>query len=229
MTNPSTTRLRRALLSLASLAALALGGCRQSSPYDLCFTSADCPINLTCQTVGTGDRICTRACSATDVCPADAQGDASTCVSFDGGSNATCWESCVLGSTDRADSCSSGFTCTDVDAGPAVAAICIPTRRAGARPYASCTVAAGCAGGTECFSVSSTGARMCTRSCNSEADCPTDAFGTSARCISFDGGANFECFQACNISAGGSECEGSFGCFDRDASGSTFPPICLPR
>jgi len=214
--------LHRALFASSILATLALGGCQQSSPYDFCFTSSDCPAAFTCQVVGSGDRICTAICTGTGNCPADSRGRAATCVSFDGGANATCWESCNLGSP----ACASGFVCSDVGG----AQICMPTRVvATAVPYASCNAGQSCTGGTDCISITAAGDRTCTRSCNGVGDCPRDAFGADARCLSFNDGGSFQCFQACNISAGGSECEGGYGCFDSDSSGTSFPPICLPR
>ena len=216
--------LHRALVTSSILAALALGGCRQSSPYDFCFTSSDCPSGFDCQVVGSGDRICTATCTTMASCPADARGRAAECVSFDGGANSTCWQSCS-----GSGSCPSGFACTGVGT-PVAANICLPTRvTATAPPYASCNGGRSCLGGTDCFSITAAGDSMCTRNCNSTADCPTDAFGTQARCLSFNGGSSFQCFQACNISAGGSECEGAYDCFDADSSGVSFPPICLPR
>lgn len=98
-----------------------------------------------------------------------------------------------------------------------------------APPYASCTADQSCLGGTDCFTVTAAGEGMCTRACNSTLDCPRDAFGDSARCLSFNGGRSSHCFQACNPSAGFRECEGVYGCFEGDTAGVPFPPICLPR
>jgi hypothetical protein len=96
-------------------------------------------------------------------------------------------------------------------------------------PYAFCTADQSCLGGTDCFTVTAAGEGMCTRACNSTLDCPRDAFGDSARCLSFDSGRSSYCFQACNPSAGFRQCEGVYECFDSDSSGLSFPPICLPR
>lgn len=100
---------------------------------------------------------------------------------------------------------------------------CLPRR-----PYDACSVNADCPGGTTCQQITAMGDRICTTSCATPANCPLDRYGTSARCISFDGGSNFSCWQACAAGAGGGECPAGYGCFTEDATGRVFDPICLP-
>lgn len=100
---------------------------------------------------------------------------------------------------------------------------CLPRRS-----YDACTVNADCPAGTTCQEITAMGDRICTSSCTTVADCPLDRYGTNGRCMSFDGGSSFSCWQACAAGGGGSECPFRYGCFTSDATGRTFDPICLP-
>ena len=100
---------------------------------------------------------------------------------------------------------------------------CLPRRA-----YDSCSVNADCPTGTTCQQITAMGDRICTASCTTANDCPVDRYGSSARCMSFDGGSSFSCWQACAAGGGGSECPFRYGCFTSDATGRTFDPICLP-
>lgn len=91
------------------------------------------------------------------------------------------------------------------------------------RAYEPCSVNADCPGGTECLVITTDRDRMCTAGCTSDATCPLDRFGTNGRCLSFNDGADFTCWQACSLGAGGSECPFGYDCFDVDGI-----PICLP-
>ncbi|MCS6857562.1 MAG: hypothetical protein NZM37_07620 [Sandaracinaceae bacterium] len=99
-------------------------------------------------------------------------------------------------------------------------------------PYFPCTSDAECPLGTSCLRITEDGHRMCTSLCSSTGgsrDCFFDVNGLEPRCMSFDGGRTFSCWQACDPALGGIECPPSYGCFERDRTGRTFPPICLPR
>lgn len=96
------------------------------------------------------------------------------------------------------------------------------------RAYDPCSVNADCPATTSCQLITAMGDRMCTTSCNSTSDCPLDRFGSSARCLSFNGGDSFSCWQACAAGGSGSECPFGYDCFTSDGSGATFDPICLP-
>lgn len=104
----------------------------------------------------------------------------------------------------------------------ALATGCLPRRA-----YDTCSVAADCPVGTTCQTITTASDRICTTSCTTDESCPADRYGSSGRCLSFDGGANFSCWQACRL-GDGSECPLGYDCFDSDATGATFPPICLP-
>ncbi len=228
MTNLAHSTLRLAL-TFSGLAAFALlGGCLQPRAYDPCRVNADCPPSTQClEITADGDRMCTTSCTTDASCPNDRYGDDGRCLSFNGGANFSCWQACAIG---RGSECPFGYDCFDTDGVSSFPPICLPSRAPTAtqRPYESCSTTADCLGGTQCLSINARGDRMCTDSCATASSCPADRFGTAARCLSFDGGGVFTCWQACNIAAGGSECAAGFGCFDTDGV-SSFPPICLPR
>jgi hypothetical protein len=99
---------------------------------------------------------------------------------------------------------------------------------AGIPPYFECSTSSECDLGLGCFNISTDGAsrNMCTTSCSTASDCPSDVMaGGRGDCISFDGGGSFTCFHACATSG---DCPTGFACKSRLADGTTFPPICLP-
>ncbi|MFO0711034.1 MAG: hypothetical protein U0353_14400 [Sandaracinus sp.] len=99
---------------------------------------------------------------------------------------------------------------------------CLPRRA-----YDTCSVSADCPGTTQCLEITTAHDRICTTACTTDGSCPLDRYGTSGRCLSFDG-VNSSCWQACAAGGGGSECPFGFDCFTSDGAGRTFPPICLP-
>jgi hypothetical protein len=218
-------------LTVSSLGALLFAsGCLPRRAYDPCVVNADCPAGTQCLTItADSDRICTSSCSTDTSCPLDRFGSNGRCISFDGGSNFSCWQACALGG--GGSECPVGYDCFDSDAtGRTFPPICLPSRGSSAtqRPYETCTSTAQCLAATQCLGITARGDSICTDFCTTDSSCPADRFGSAARCMSFDGGGTFSCFQACNLSAGGSECPSGFGCFDNDGT-SSFPPICLPR
>jgi len=70
------------------------------------------------------------------------------------------------------------------------------------RAYDPCRVNADCPPSTQCLEITADGDRMCTTSCTTDASCPNDRYGDDGRCLSFNGGANFSCWQACAIGRG---------------------------
>ncbi len=225
----SHPRLARALVTSLFLSALATG-CLPRRAYDPCVVNADCPATTQCLTItADSDRICTTSCTTDASCPNDRFGTDGRCISFDSGANFTCWQGCALGG--GGSECPVGYDCFDQDAtGRTFPPICLPSRgpSASQRAYEPCTSTSQCLGGLSCVSINTSGDSMCTDFCTTDSSCALDRFGSSARCLSFDGGGVFSCFQACNVSAGGSECPGGYGCFDTDGV-SSFPPICLPN
>lgn len=231
MTHRLASSSIRFLVALATLGtASVLGGCRPIRAYEPCSVNADCPAGTQCLEITTDrDRMCTSGCTTDASCPVDRFGTNGRCLSFNGGRDFSCWQACSLGA--GGSECPFGYDCFDNDGVSSFPPICLPDRTGPTptqRPYASCTSTAQCLDATTCLSVNTRGDRMCTDSCTIDASCPRDRFGTQARCLSFDGGANFTCWQACNLSAGGTECEAGFACFDNDGV-TSFPPICLPR
>jgi hypothetical protein len=91
----------------------------------------------------------------------------------------------------------------------------------GSQTYETCGTTSDCASSLDsCFTVTTTEARsMCTRACATDLDCPG-----SGRCMSFDAGRTFLCFEGCATSA---QCEPGWSCFD-SYGGTFFSPICLP-
>jgi hypothetical protein len=172
--------------------------------------------------------MCTSGCTTDATCPLDRFGTNGRCLSFNGGRDFSCWQACRIGGGGSEGPF--GYDCFDNDGTTSFPPICLPGTATPAptqRPYESCTTSAQCLGGTTCLRINARGDRMCTDSCTTDASCPRDRFGALARCLSFDGGRNFTCWQACNLSAG-SECAVGYDCFDTDGV-SSFPPICLPR
>ncbi len=108
-----------------------------------------------------------------------------------------------------------------IGAGAFLVTGCLPPRA-----YDPCSVNADCPAGTTCQQITAMGDRMCTAACSpTSGSCPVDYYGIVGQCISFDGGANFSCWQSCSSSV---DCPAGYGCFTSDATGRTFPPICLP-
>jgi hypothetical protein len=104
-----------------------------------------------------------------------------------------------------------------------------------APPYDVCVTNADCTAAVDgCATVAvdyvdyrATGG-ICTDNCDSSVDCPYDGRGIQGACLSFDGGANFVCFERC---VSDFDCPGGFSCQDRTWTGtaySYFEPICLP-
>lgn len=203
--------------------ALLATGCVPPRAYDPCGTDTDCPAGTTCERITTsGDRICTTACSSTVGCPTDYYGIVGTCLSFDGGANSTCWQTC---SSDY--DCAVGYACLTEDAaGRTFPPICLPSRGSYATrdAYQTCTSSSQCLGGLSCVGINSSA--MCTSGCYDSSDCSSDVYGYAAECISF-GGSGFTCFQSCDRYGSGVECPTGWGCFDNDGY-SSFPPVCLP-
>jgi hypothetical protein len=226
---PSTSL--RLALSLAVLAgASVLGGCRPIRAYEPCSINADCPAGTQCLEITTDrDRMCTAGCTSDASCPLDRFGSNGRCLSFNGGADFSCWQACAAGG--GGSECPFGYDCLTTDGTSTFPPICLPVRAAPTptqRPYESCATTSECQSATECLSINTRGDRMCTDFCTTDASCPADRYGYQARCMSFDGGGTFTCWQACQLSAGGAECAPGYGCFDSDGS-SSFPPICLPR
>lgn len=218
------------LLTLSPIVAVFLAaGCLPRRAYDPCVINADCPAGTQCLTItASSDRMCTSSCGSDAGCPLDRFGSNGRCLSFDGGTSATCWQACALSA--GGSECPVGYGCFDSDAtGRTFPPICLPRSgpTATQRPYETCASSAECLGSTRCLSITARGDSICTDYCGSDASCPLDRYGAAARCLSFDGATTFSCFQACNPSAGGSECPRGFSCRENDGV-SSFPPICLP-
>ena len=95
------------------------------------------------------------------------------------------------------------------------------------RTYEPCVASSECPSTLSCLRITSADDRICTASCSEAApSCPNDPLGVPGRCLSFDGGRNFSCWQACAFD-GDRECPTGYRCFDTDGV-SSFPPICLP-
>lgn len=91
----------------------------------------------------------------------------------------------------------------------------------GSNTYETCGTTADCSDPLDsCVAVTTTETRsMCTRSCTTAADCPG-----AGRCLSFDGGSHFVCFEAC---VSNSQCDPGWSCTDYVGT-TSVPPVCLP-
>jgi hypothetical protein len=94
--------------------------------------------------------------------------------------------------------------------------------------YQSCVFDSDCANvNDQCLPVQRNGvtARICSAPCSGLAGafCPNDGFGNPGRCVSFNGGSTFNCFQACASSA---VCDTGLTCVLESGVGSA--QICLP-
>ena len=59
--------------------------------------------------------------------------------------------------------------------------------------------------------------------CRTDTDCDNDMYGSPGLCVSFDGGADFNCFHRCNTSG---DCYSGFSCSPTDGAAATM--VCLP-
>lgn len=59
--------------------------------------------------------------------------------------------------------------------------------------------------------------------CATDTDCDLDMYGSPGLCVSFDAGADFNCFHRCNTT---SDCYAGFTCSPTDGSATTL--VCLP-
>ncbi len=219
-------------LGVVMVAAFMASGCKLvpagALTYENCSAPTDCSSGRdSCLTVSspTDTRgMCTRACLSDSECPGTGR-----CLSFDGGSNFTCFQGCVTSNT-----CDFGWTCQNSAGGSTFPPVCLPGSPSGPPPgvpaYDECTLGSTAECSVEsqgCFGITVDGATrgVCTSSCSSDSTCPLDARGSNGRCLSFDGGRNFTCFEGCFSAA---DCAAGFACKSQLADGTRFPQICVP-
>lgn len=235
-----------------AFAALSMGGCKATYDVcgdAVCGYSEDC---RTCtrdcgSCTGCGDgfcaagescTVCPRDCGSCGVCNGDGvcngaetcsncPGDCGTCTACgDGACNASIGETCSTCARD-CGSCSScgdgrclfGETCTNCpgDCGQCAYAL----------PYQACRYDMDCQNPSDsCIAVTRGGITrsFCgIRNCGTDNDCDRDMYGALGLCVSFSGGASFDCFHRCNTS---SDCYPGFTCGPTDGNPSLM--VCLP-
>lgn len=179
--------------------------------------SADCG-----SCTGCGDGFCAAGenCS---ICPADC-GPCTGCN--DGTCNAAAGETCTTCPNDcgACAFCGDGF-CRGSETCGTCAADCGSCATSG--PYQACTRDMDCSVSRDsCISVMRGGISRAfcgVRGCSTDADCDLDMYGSPGLCVSFDSGANFDCFHRCNTS---SDCYSGFTCGPSD--GDPTHMVCLP-
>lgn len=94
--------------------------------------------------------------------------------------------------------------------------------------YETCRYDSDCINGTDiCVEVVHQGAstHLCTSPCQPASSvCPTDRYGATGTCVSFDSGVRYFCYQTC--SPGSTLCEVGTSCVTVSGTGSA--DICLP-
>lgn len=208
---------------------LALGGCKATIATcgdrfcDRGETCASCSFDCGSCSTGCGDRFCDAGenCS---LCPADCGVCTGGCG--DGNCSVAAGESC---STCPGD-CGACTTCGDGHCtGSETCATC-PGDCGGcgtSLPYQSCTRDMDCQVSRDrCISVMRGGVTRAfcgARNCVTDTDCDLDMYGSPGLCVSFSGGAEFDCFHRCNTT---SDCYPGFTCGPTDGSATTR--VCLP-
>jgi hypothetical protein len=193
-----------------------------SATYEICSTSADCISSIDeCETIATTtatSAMCTSTCGSDVDCPG-----AGRCIDFGATGTAFCFSACSSSAT-----CETGWTCQTPASGVNV---CLPGTAGpppGIPPYDECTFGSDDCSveSAGCFNVMVEGvtAGLCTSQCSSDASCPLDVMGERGRCISFDGGGIFTCWEACRDSG---DCPTAWAC-KTSAGGVTFPAMCVP-
>jgi hypothetical protein len=179
--------------------------------YGSCVFSADCEAVDDCTSISTETgtaSVCTYACSADSDCESGGR-----CLSFDGGARFSCVESCTTSGT-----CEPGWSCQDL--GDERSDVCLPgVPSVPSGTYGSCGDDNDCGIARDaCVAITTTATRrMCTYACTADSDC--DFRG---RCLSFDGGASFQCVESCTSST---TCEPGWSC---EEIGDGRSDVCLP-
>ena len=207
-------------LAIGTIAVLLGSGCKivvtGADTYETCSFSSDCGSSTdSCITIP-GPASSLSACSHTCTDDLDCE-YGGRCVTA--GSGNFCVESC---SSDF--SCELGWSCQGFDAR---GNICLPGS-SGIPAYDECSPSGdSCLSPNACYTISVDGASrgVCTDSCSSDATCPYDSRGFNGRCLSFDGGGVYSCFESC---VAASDCAVGFACKSALSDGTSFPAICLP-
>lgn len=117
------------------------------------------------------------------------------------------------------------LTCTALG----VLALLTGCRASSVQSYETCIYDSDCQIATDrCIQVVHNGAstHICSTQCTSGGPaCPSDRYGGIGSCVSFNGGALFQCYQACT--PGSSLCEYGSSCVTETGGGFTTN-ICLP-